>query len=178
MKQTENFKLSLMEASDLLSAKPLNENAEKIDTALAVHAAALSGKLMMAVGTYVGNDTRSVTVQTPGFKPQAMLMREQDPNGVRSGAESGMSVSGGWCLWLGSDLPAEYSIGMPEESGYIEKYEYIQTTVKFTPEFETITWSIPRYPDKYTDVRIDHGYQVVNNAAGKTYEWIAFGAAE
>lgn len=36
MKQTKNYLLDLMEAADVLSAKPLNENAEKIDAALAI----------------------------------------------------------------------------------------------------------------------------------------------
>lgn len=106
MKTTEKFGLNLLEASDHLSIKPLNENAKKLEDALTEQAetfnkaltgqkkaideelsgsvktlkTAISGRTMMATGSYTGTGAASVTISTPGFTPSALIMlcaREQ-----------------------------------------------------------------------------------------------------
>ena len=176
MRETENYGLHLMESGDLLSAKPLNENAEKVDSALSAAAATTAGKAMIATGRYTGTGTRSVTIETPGFTPRIVMMRSAD--GPVSSSTSGMLVKNGWALWIGADIPARYGIGLRNEEGYTDTYETIDTTVQFTPSAGSLTWEIPMYPDSYTNVGVDYGPVVVNNGNGQIYEWIAMGMSE
>ena len=96
MQQTETLKLNLIETGDPISPAPLNDNAEKLETALAAldgTAANLQGRVTvleakkMVVGSYIGNaETRySAIIQTIelGFAPIAVLV---------SGTESTMAL--------------------------------------------------------------------------------------
>ncbi len=180
MRETENYGLHLMESGDLMSARPLNENAEKVDSALSAAAAATAGKAMIATGRYTGTGTRSVTIETPGFRPRIVMMRSADGpiSESTSGVPNGMLVKNGWALWIGADIPARYRLGLRNEEGYIDTFEAIDTTVQFTPSAGSLAWEIPMYPDSYTNVGADYGPVVVNNGNGQIYEWIALGMAE
>ena len=98
MQQTETLKLNLIETGDPLSPAPLNENAEKLETALAAldgtaaaetaartaETTALDARVTalelkkVVVGTYIGNASASdpTTKQSIelGFKPAAVLV--------------------------------------------------------------------------------------------------------
>lgn len=182
MKQTDNFGLYVMETADPVSAKPLNENAAAIDAALQAHKAQILTRPMMACGSYVGDGTRSVVIQTPGFKAQIVLMKEK-MHVADTKQDDVFGVSGGWCLWNGSNLSAVYEVyaRADEVSGdYGEgelRRDAISTTVAFASAVGNLTWSISDRPDKYYDVRDDSGPKVMNNAQGITYEWIALGVA-
>lgn len=167
MKKTGAYRLNLMESLDVLSAKPLNENAEKIENALAAQESALSGKLMMAAGCYTGTGTRSVTVPTPGFTPRAMLLRRT----------SGSELQ--W--WIGSDIPGKYNITARSDVpsyGYEPGEQFddtISTTISFQAATGSLNWSIPEISEKYYDVTSDGGPAVMWNGKNTVYEWIAFG---
>lgn len=175
MKQTKNYLLNLMEVVDVLSAKPLNENAEKIEEALLAQQNAIAGKLMMATGSYTGNGKRSVTIQTPGFQAKALLLRER---------YSGWPQSTNISLWLGQNIDTGYLIAAasnnpPYQYEPGEQFEIrITATIKFEAKTGELKWSIPGIPDKYYDVTTDGGPSAMNNENGTTYEWIAFGTAE
>ena len=168
MKYTANFGFNLMEAGDLLSAKPLNENAEKVDGVLQAHAAELAGKLMMAAGKYTGDGRRKVSVQTPGFTPKAMLLR-------------GLSTD---VWWIGGDHNGNYRITAASDTPHYpyepgEQYEAeIQATISFVSENGKLSWSIPAIPSEYYDVTADGGPERMYNADGRDYTWIVFGTAE
>lgn len=185
MNKTKNFGLNLIEASDPMSLKPLNENAEKIDAALLAQQTVIAGKLMMAKGVYTGDGNRVVTIQTPGFKPHAVIVRSKGD--VITGdyaIENRIAVKGGWCIWLGADLPASYSVyaRADEVSNGVESGELrrdnLSADISFAASAGSLSWSIPKLPPKYYDVRSDEGSNVVNNREGDGYEWIAFGTAE
>ena len=185
MRQTEHYGLTILELSDPLSVKPLNENAETIDVAMHTMATALPGKAMMACGSYTGDGTRSVTINTPGFRPKAVLMRK-NTGVVRGnlGTDQAMTVIGGWCLWIGANMQASYGVyaradEVSGDSGVGDlRQNTISKTITFTAGNESLSWSVPALPSKYYDVREDEGPNVVNNTAGTVYEWIAFGTAE
>lgn len=164
MKQTKNYLLNLMEVADVLSAKPLNENAEKIEEALLAQQNAIAGKLMMATGSYTGNGRRSVTIQTPGFKAKALLLR--------STHSTGWPQSTAISLWLGQNI----------DTGYLITVDYgdvrIKTTITFVAKTGELKWSIPSIPDNYDDVIWDGGPEAINNVDKFAYEWVAFGTAE
>lgn len=176
MKQTENYSLNLLELSDPLSLKPLNENAEKIDAALKAQAEAAAGKLMMATGRYTGSGTRSVTIQTPGFTPRALMLRKARNDW---GYEEYVAH---W--WLGSDIPITYGITATSDTppGTYEPGEQfdatISATISFAADSGSLTWSIPDIPQKYYDVTADGGPWAMSNSKATSYEWIAFGTAE
>lgn len=176
MRQTEHFGLSLIETADMLSLKPLNENTEKIDAALAAQAEAIAGKLMMATGSYTGTGTRSVTIQTPGFTPKALIVRKaRASNWINQQDQS---------LWLGADVRITYKLVASSNeppSGYQpdEQFEtMIPADIAFVAEHGQLAWSIPDVPQAYYDVTTDEGPAAINNAKGAAYEWIAFGVAE
>ena len=93
MQQTENLKLNLIETGDPISPAPLNENAQKLEAALAAETAAradadaalaqadaaLSGRVTaleahkVVFGTYNGNGSKSQTISL-GFTPKAVLV--------------------------------------------------------------------------------------------------------
>lgn len=73
MKQTENFKLNLIDRDDTFSPDPLNENMEKLDAALG------SGGTTARVyyGSYTGDGTfgkANPTSVTVPFEPKIMFM--------------------------------------------------------------------------------------------------------
>lgn len=178
MKQTENYGLNLMEAADLLSAKPLNENAGKIEAALMAQESAIAGRMMMACGSYTGSGTRTVAIQTPGFTPRVVLMRRSSSLVADKNSQSDMSVKDGWCLWLGTDMSAQYEVYAYRQDVDELVREKVETTVGFTAKNGELSWSIDVLPGKYAGVREDHGPAVMNNASGAVYEWIAIGTAE
>lgn len=172
MRQTENYGLNLPETADLLSPKPLNENAEKVDAALAALAA---GCVMMASGSYTGNGAGSVTIQTPGFTPKVVLMRQKREIGVD---ETGVvytdtfSVDGGWARWAGEEslttnvyAPDVYHAS-DGSRGIIGRYE-----ITFTAKKGSLTWAT--HYGVFPDINKN-----INNSKGVTYEWIAFGYGE
>lgn len=195
MRQTINLALNLMETADLLSAKPLNDNAEAIDTAikgLQDKAAAadtsirnlaaslngvVSSSLKMAAGSYVGDGTRSVTLATPGFRPQIILMSVRETvNGSAGITQKTMiSVQGGWCLWIGADIAATYNVRSRSDESYDMTTKTLSAEVSFSSGENAITWSIPALPANYFDVDLDDGPNVVNNRQGVTYDWVAIG---
>lgn len=82
MQQTQNYKLNKPETSDLFTPIPLNENADKLDAALARMdgaAAGLDQRVQVlelrhfTVGTYAGDDTESRVIDL-GFTPQAVFV--------------------------------------------------------------------------------------------------------
>lgn len=169
MKQTEHYGFQMMETEDLMSAKPLNENAVAMDTALQEQKNAILARLMMATGSYTGDGTRSVTIPTPGFRPQLLLM-EQDNN---------LHM-----FWYGSDREVSYEVYayVDEDNSYGAAGELRKETVKTTAEFfaamGSLSWSIPALPEKYYDVVHEYGAKAICNQTGGTYRWIAFGTAE
>lgn len=175
MKQTTNFGLNLMEAADLLSAKPLNKNAEKIDAALKALTNITAGKLMIATGSYTGTGTRAVSILTPGFTPKAMLLRQVKEN---------WNDIAGSCWWLGSNIQTAYKITARSDTppGTYEPGEQfdanISTTIEFRAKMGSLSWQIPDIPQEYYDVTSDGGPTAVKNSRNMTYEWIAFGVAE
>lgn len=85
MQQTETLKLNLIETGDPISPAPINENAEKLEAALAAldgTAADLQGRVTvleakkMVVGTYEGTGSYGLGSQTIklGFSPLALIV--------------------------------------------------------------------------------------------------------
>ena len=175
MKQTTTYGLNLMESSDLLSAKPLNENAEKIDAVLAAQAEIVAGKLMMATGSYTGDGTRSVIIQTDGFTPKVLLLRKVDET-------RNDTTSLYW--WIGVDVPIAYSITAKSDTppGTYEPGEQFEATIRaeisFAAEDGSLSWVIPDLPQEYYDVVSDGGPAAAGNQTAARYEWIAFGVAQ
>ena len=168
MRQTENFGLNLLEASDMLSVKPLNENMEKVEAALRAQQISTAGKLMMATGTYTGDGSRSVTIQTPGFKPKAMIVSQ-----IQGNTWKALSTV---CMWNGSDVSIAYLIYTDGGSSTVA--HSLSAEIGFSAEFGKLTWSIPAIPDRYTNVVGDEGPDAINNDDDREYAWIAFGTAE
>lgn len=174
MKQTENLGLNLLETADLLSPKPLNENAEKVDAALGGMAEKLLGRVMMASGSYTGDGTATVTIQTPGFTPKIVLMRQKREIGVDKDEgvyTDSFSVDGGWACWAGEEylVTNVYApdVLMPGGTyGLIGRYK-----ITFTAEKGSLTWTT--HYGSFTDVNKN-----INNDKSVTYEWIAFGYEE
>ena len=159
MKQTENYKLNILEAADPVSAKPLNENAQLIDAALQAQKGMILGRTMMACGSYTGDGTTEVTIQTPGFKPQVVLMRTRDAYFVSNANYSAMAARG-WCLWLGE---AEVEIEQTASS--------VTGSIRFETKNEELTW-------RYTGNASAAVPAAVNNISDQEYQWVAFGTAE
>lgn len=176
MRQTENFGLSLIETADMLSLKPMNENTEKIDAALAAQSEKIAGKLMMATGSYTGSGTRSVTIQTSGFTPRALI--------IRKARNSGWINQQDQSWWLGANVHIAYNLVASSNEppyGYEpgEQFEtMIPADIAFVAERGQLAWSIPDVPPEYYDVTTDGGPGAINNAKGAAYEWIAFGVDE
>ena len=82
MQHTNQYQFNLIESGDTFSPQPLNENAEKMEQALAEHADILTGQLKCATGTYKGNgkygETKPTVLQVE-FKPLfAMVFTPND----------------------------------------------------------------------------------------------------
>ena len=173
MKKTEKLGLNLLETSDLLSVKPLNENAQKLEQAVAANTAAISGRVKMASGSYVGNGASSVQIMTPGFKPQVVLMRQKRELGVSAEGvvyTDQFSVDGGWARWAGegflwTNIYAP-DVATSSGTGLIEVAK-----INFTAAVGSLTWTT--HYGSINDVNKN-----INNETGVTYEWIAFGIQE
>lgn len=190
MKETTNFKLKMPEVSDGLSAAPLNENAQMIDTALHALASSVPGKVMMAFGSYTGDGTRTRMIATPGFTPQVVLMRRVDTalvgavvtegeNGTASSnaITGAISVEYGWCVWMGEGtMNAQYSVWGSWDGVSMRKA--VNSLIGFSAENGSLTWTMPEYPSNFTSVREDNGPMAMNNLSGKVYQWIALGTAQ
>lgn len=83
MQKTETYKLNLIEMDDTFSPQPLNENAQKLEAALAGAESGLDQRLAaieahkLVTGSYTGNDTSSGSqAQTIrlGFDPALLLI--------------------------------------------------------------------------------------------------------
>ena len=176
MKQTEHYGFLLMESEDLMSAKPLNENAEAMDEVLQEQRSKILSRLMMATGKYTGNGSRTVTINTPGFKPKVLMLREIN--------------TGTWvnhnnvCWWLGENISVTYKVyaRVDEDSSYGAagelREEKVAASIAFTAQMDSLSWSIPPLPEKYYDVGRDEGPEGMSNQTKREYEWIAFGTAE
>lgn len=90
MKQTNQYKLNLIEKDDTFSPDPLNDNTAKLEAALnaasaasAAQDAALEQRIIVleghkiAVGTYTGNGADSQVIQTirVGFSPRVVWIQ-------------------------------------------------------------------------------------------------------
>ena len=160
MKQTENYKLNILEAADPVSARPLNENAQLMDAALLEQKRMILGRTMMACGSYAGDGTTEVTIQTPGFKPQVVLMRSKDAYFVRNAGYAAMATQSGWCLWLGDE---EMQIEQTASSA--------AGSIRFAAQNGKLTWS-------FNGTMGDAVPAAVNNSSDREYQWVAFGTAE
>lgn len=78
MQKTETYKLNLIEMDDTFSPQPLNENAQKLEAALAGAESGLDQRLAaieahkLAIGSYTGSSTSSTTTTQTirlGFTP-------------------------------------------------------------------------------------------------------------
>lgn len=159
MRQTTNYGLKMPEVGDVLSIVPLNENAQAIDTALYTIA---SGQVMMACGSYAGNDTTSVTIETPGFIPRVVLMRTKGDwcdGGVYY--YQSLAVQNGWCLWMGEESMALSQT--PDKSTCTD-------TIIFTAQEGSLSWSMDS-TDRYAG-------RAMNNDSEHTYQWVALGVAK
>lgn len=171
MKQTTNYGLKLPEAGDALSIVPLNENARAIDAVL--HTIA-SGQVMMACGSYTGNDSPSVTIETPGFTPRVVLMRAEGV-WVDGGTNhfQAMAVPYGWCLWMG-----EKTITLTAEGGNYGTGD-VNRTINFTAADGSLSWSTDETAGGGTGpLYIAQASRVVNNNSEYTYQWVALGVAK
>ena len=189
MKQTEKYGLNLLESSDPLSVKPINDNTETIEQALSEVSNTVSARTLIACGRYTGTGTRSVAIQTPGFKPRVVLMRTVPAKvgsyqwGDTTGAQhfekimSSIGVEAGWCIWTGYDMPASYEIQATPRDGDEPTRALVDTTIQFTSGTGQLTWRIGNIVD-YDRVTYDDGPTSINNKNGEIYEWIAFGVAE
>ena len=183
MKQTEKYGLNLLEMKDTLSPVPLNENAQMLDAALHSLAAAADGHLKIASGSYTGDGTMSVAIETPGLKPKAMLVRRRPSIGSRghytftepawamTTYTDKLEVEGGWLLWFGWDIPITYCrVTRYDENGYAAYGENVETAVRFAPTLGGLQWSVT----EETAVGMP---ELVNNKNTWTYDWIVLGTA-
>ncbi|MBD5083583.1 MAG: hypothetical protein HDT33_00555 [Clostridiales bacterium] len=92
MQQTKTYKLNLIEKTDTFSPDPLNENAQKLDTALGTKFAALDAGSdaldtritaleahKIVVGSYTGNGHQQ-TIQL-GFCPKVVIIQRPTVSG-------------------------------------------------------------------------------------------------
>ncbi|MBR3704480.1 MAG: hypothetical protein IKM11_03210 [Oscillospiraceae bacterium] len=180
MTKTTNYKLNMPEAGDALSIAPLNENTQKID-------ALLHGMTKMACGSYTGSGSMSVTIATPGMKPQALLVRScrgseiaAQPIKLSEVLLSEVSqTASGFLMWIGQDIDINYwvtdgTIWDEEKQDYEDACYEKKGTVVFTSASGSLSWTLSANPAPTS--KIDHS-GLVNNGKDLTYEWIAFGTA-
>jgi hypothetical protein len=188
MKKTEILGLNLMEASDVLSAKPLNENTAAIDELLGAVIGKTSSVVRMATDSYKGNGSRSVTIQTPGFVPKFVVMRSKQEHGYtlndaprvadRLEYMQGPTVNGGWALWMGSDMTGQYYESETERRYDSETGEWYDEVVGYTEKTAPVTFTAAEGSLKWSMADTAAPARLVNNASGVTYEWVAFGTVE
>ena len=88
MQQTQNYKLNLLETSDVFSPNPLNENMEKVEAAIAAEAAALDQRVTVleahriVSGSYAGIDNGTGLPQDImlGFTPKLVVAKREGIN--------------------------------------------------------------------------------------------------
>lgn len=154
MRQTEEYKLNLLDGEDKLSPRPLNENMEKVEAALAANKATAAAELLRAVGvgnhnariacgTYVGTGTygsdapNSITVD---FCPALVVVM----------TASGVSANAGFIFVRGA-----HKAYWPNAHG--------------TSNYEADVWWDNR------SVYWAAGMSTVQLNAGITYCWVAIG---
>lgn len=181
MKQTENYGLKLVELQDTLSPAPLNENAQMLDAVLHSLATAADGHLKIATGSYTGNGAMSVSIETPGLKPRAMLVRKRNTIGctghytlpgwgITTHTDT-LEMTGGWLLWLGWDIPVTFSyVTEYDDDGEATDGVNVNTAVRFTATLGGLQWSV-------TEDEASSMPALVNNANLRTYDWIVLGTA-
>lgn len=119
MEQTETYGLNKPGPDDPLSPAPLNENADKLEAALAALTARVKTleRTHYSCGYYIGNGSSPRTISV-GFTPSAVLVRYANfTTGVTALAVSGHSATGGGTLAIvsggfqvsGSDLNTKSS---------------------------------------------------------------------
>ena len=181
MKQTENYGLNLLEMKDTLSPVPLNENAQMLDVALHSLATEAGGHLKIATGSYTGDGTMSVAIETPGLKPRAMLVRRRTaigssgyytyPGWFINEYTDKLEAERGWLLWLGWDIPVTYSyVTKYDENGNVLNGTNVETAVRFAATHGGLRWSVTE------DTAVGMP-ELVNNVNMWTYDWIVFGTA-
>ena len=179
MKQTTNYKLNMPEMSDGLSVVPLNENTQKIDTLL-------HSLTRMTSGSYTGTGSMSVTIETPGMRPAALLVRSREDISTTLRRYRKDEIffgevrffSSGFVMWSGSSIKKPYWLksdpiydAVVEE--WVDGYEQKIGEIAFTPAAGSLSWQLtaPYAED------VDHS-SIINNKTGTIYEWIALGTAE
>lgn len=188
MKKTEILGLNLMEAADVLSAKPLNENTAAIDELLGAVIGKTNSVVRMETGSYQGNGKRSVTIQTPGFTPKFVVMRSKQKHGYtlndaprvadRLEYMQGPTVSGGWALWMGSDMTGQYYESRTENRYDSDTGEWYEEVVGYTKKTAPVTFAAADGRLQWAVEATDAPARLVNNASGVVYEWVAFGIVE
>lgn len=166
MKRTEHFELIVLETADQLSPKPLNENVQKLDEVMGGMTEELRKRVMMAKGSYTGDGTASVTIRTPGFRPEVVFMRQKRPLGVSAEGvvhTDSFSVDGGWARWAGEEW-LDTNIYVPGMSSGTQP-------ITFSSEPGSLSWTTENAALPGVDRNI-------NNAGNVIYEWVAFGYGE
>lgn len=185
MKYTGKLGLSLFEKTDRVSHKPINENTEKISGELEAFGAAfvseVGKRVMMAAGKYTGNGGKAVSIQTPGFTPKVLLIKTREtvtPESSSPNASDGgnhFRSAGGWVFWMGDNIDGTgyAKQNYPDGSQMDSSMHYV---VKFAPTAGGLSWTLTWTNDSSKTYTVP--YSLANNAAGKVYEWIAFGTAD
>ena len=176
MKQTENFKLNLMETSDPFSAKPLNDNFNALDALLKKRDEEINSKrLFVDAGTYTGDGATTRTmhisahitidnvIHIHSFTPVAVLVKKRIEPTTSGSYLQEETFRAGWGLWTGE---------LEREAVCIKGGHKYSCKIKFTVANGSLTCTLVG-AEGY-DEDIDHGV-VINNENGATYDYIAFG---
>lgn len=182
MRQTEEYKLNLLDGEDKLSPKPLNENMEKVEAALAAlsssYVAEVSKRLMMARGSYVGTGTGAVSIETPGFTPVAMAVWVRDPAARYSvNVEYPHKDPNPASFWGGENIKGTTTASYSADGYAFTDAATVNFTIEFTPRSGGLSWETK--PGDLTGMntwRVPAGYAF--DLANTTYCWVAFGYAE
>ena len=179
MKQTTNYKLNMPDVSDGLSVVPLNENTQKLDNLI-------RGLAKMASGSYTGTGSMKVTIETPGMRPAALLVRacaKLSPNMALKKREDILFYdvelgSSGFVMWNGNNIAKncwrkEGTVYDPITEETVSGYREYLNEIVFTPADGSLSWTFGTMPV----TEVDHS-GLINNKSGTTYEWIALGTAE
>ena len=179
MKQTTNYQMNMPEAPDGLSVVPFNENTQKIDSLL-------HSLTQMASGSYTGTGGMSVTIETPGMRPAALLVCAHEERSLKLNKHKIDEIffsdcefsSSGFVMWNGSNIkthcwnktdPVYDAVAGEWAEAYIQRFGEIA----FTPTSGRLSWEL----DGAYSEDVDHS-GIVNNKVGTIYDWIALGTAE
>lgn len=179
MKQTTKYKLNMPELSDGFSVAALNENTQKIDDLL-------HSFVKMACGSYTGDGSMSVTIETPGVRPAALLVRARKKLSPALGVQHRNDIyiadtaleSSGFVMWNGNNIATicwrkDGEVNDPITGGLVSGYREYLDEIVFTPEAGSLSWALSTVPAS----AVDHS-GLINNKNGTVYEWIALGSAE